>query len=181
MKTDLSCLGSNEKNVGEATGPRGPSERERASQTSQPQSVRDFNPITSTARPLASASVSEPLSSRPLGAPKRSEGDSTVNFPPDSHFQVFANQRLPACASQCGRGIPLLNQLSTFFPRNSFCPNHGRTQSHPIARGRSSRLQTFRPALRITPYQTKSKCIKVYQTGSMGLPRFWGLGSLRAG
>ena len=123
MKTDLSCLGSNEKNVGEATGPRGPSERERASQTSQPQSVRDFNPITSTARPLASASVSEPLSSRPLGAPKRSEGDSTVNFPPDSHFQVFANQRLPAYAGRCGQVYATFPTINSQSSTTNFRPN----------------------------------------------------------
>ena len=42
-KRDLSRLGSGERNVGEATGPRGPSERERASQQGrgeEPQGTR---------------------------------------------------------------------------------------------------------------------------------------------
>jgi hypothetical protein len=50
METDLSCAGNNERNVGEATGPRGPSERERASQTKQVRVRQGDDPIQSQIR-----------------------------------------------------------------------------------------------------------------------------------
>jgi hypothetical protein len=172
MNTDFSCVGSDERNGGEATGPRGPSERERASQPNQPQSVRDFNLILSTFRPLASASVSVPLNSQPSTSPR------TPTF---KYFQINICQPMPASAGGISR--PLHHPLSC--PLNYLQCN--RVQPIPTPSTGVCQPETRNPkpetANGISHLIPPNPSIKNMVSGRPAVadrrfnaPRFWGIG-----